>query len=206
MIQGNEEWLQARCGVITASRIADIIAKTKTGESTSRANYRAQLVAERMTGMVQESYCNTAMEWGIAHEPFARVAYEIDQGVMVDECGLIMHPTIEHAGASPDGLVSETGLVEIKCPNTATHIGYILAGVPPAKYIPQMAWQLLCTDRMFCHFVSYDPRMPETEQYFCVLYLPDDEYLKMLETEVKKFDSEVEEMINKLKERRNGFR
>ena len=205
MIQGSEEWLQARCGIITASRIADIIAKTKTGESTSRANYRAQLVAERMTGKVQESFCNTAMQWGNEQEPYARIAYEIDKGVMVDEVGLVMHPRIERAGASPDGFSGKFGLVEIKCPNTATHIGYLLDGKPPARYVPQMAWQIICTGRSWCDFVSYDPRMPEPEQYFCVRYIPDDKYLAMLETEVKKFDAEVEAVINQLMERRNGI-
>ena len=202
MIQGSEEWLQARCGIITASRIADIIAKTKMGESTSRANYRAQLVAERMTGKVQESFCNTAMQWGNEQEPYARIAYEIDKRVMVDEAGLVMHQIIERTGASPDGLIGDNGLVEIKCPNTATHIGYLLEGKPPAKYLPQMAWQLTCTRRIWVDFVSFDPRMPEPEQYFCVRYIPDDKYLAMLETEVKKFDAEVEEMISQLIKRR----
>ncbi|MHB1099110.1 MAG: lambda exonuclease family protein [Burkholderiales bacterium] len=202
ILQGSPEWLQSRVGMITASRIADVIAKTKTGESTSRANYRAQLVAERMTGQAQESFCNDAMRHGIEQEPYARIAYELDKGVMVDEVAMVKHPTIERAGASPDGCVGNDGLVEIKAPNTSTHIRYLLDDKPPAKYVPQMAWQLLCTGRVWCDFVSFDPRMPQPEQYFCVRYVPDRDYLAMLETEVERFDEEIELMIKKLMERR----
>lgn len=202
IIQGSPEWLQSRVGIITASRIADVIAKTKTGESISRANYRAQLVAERMTGLAQESFCNDAMRWGNEQEPYARIAYELAKGVMVEEVAMIKHPTIERAGASPDGCVDTNGLVEIKCPNTATHIGYLIDNKPPAKYIPQMAWQLICTGREWCDFVSFDPRMSEPEQFFCVRYTPEMEYLTMLELEVKKFDDEIESIINKLINRR----
>lgn len=198
MIQGSKEWLQSRCGNITASRIADMLAKTKTGEAASRANYRAQLVAERMTGAVQESYSNDAMAWGTEQEPFARIAYELDKGVMVDEVGFVMHPTIARSGASPDGCIGEDGLLEIKCPNTATHIGYLLDGKPPTKYIKQMGWQLACTARKWCDFVSYDPRMPEALQYFCVRYIPDAKDIGILEYEVKAFDKEIEDLIIQL--------
>ena len=202
IIQGSDDWVQSRCGIITASRIADILSKTKSGESASRANYRAQLVAERMTGIVQKTFCNAAMDHGTEQEPYARIAYELDKGLMVDEVGMVKHPRIERAGASPDGLVSDCGLVEIKAPNTATHIGYLLDDKPPAKYVPQMAWQILCTGRKWCDFVSFDPRMPPPEQYFCIRYEPDKEYLEMLEAEVMRFDSEIEFLIKKLMERR----
>lgn len=205
MKQGSEDWLASRIGMVTASRIADVIAKTTKGDSASRANYRAQLVAERMTGQAQESYSNGAMEWGIAQEPYARVAYELDKNVMVEEVGFVPHPRIARSGASPDGCVGELGLVEIKCPNTATHIGYLLAGQPPVKYIPQMAWQIICTGRAWCDFVSYDPRMPEPEQYFSVRYTPTEDYLKTLEVEVERFDAEIEAMICQLKARRSGL-
>lgn len=200
--QGTVEWLKDRLGHITASRIADVIAKTKTGESASRANYRAQLVAERMTRQLQESFCSPAMEWGIAQEQYARIAYEIDKGVMVDEIGFIHHPSIPRAGASVDGCVGNNGLVEIKAPNTATHISYLIDNKPPAKYVPQMAWQIICTGRKWCDFVSFDSRMPPTEQYFCVRYTPEKEYLNMLESEVIKFDLEIEAIIKQLIDRR----
>ena len=130
--QGTPEWFKQRCGKATASRISDIVAKTKTGYSTSRTNYMAQLVVERMTNQVAESYTNTAMEWGIENEPFARAAYEAKTGNMVDQVGAIDHPRIPLSAASPDGLVGDDGCLEIKCPNTATHI-YTILGVEPAN-------------------------------------------------------------------------
>ncbi|HYD33095.1 MAG TPA: YqaJ viral recombinase family protein, partial [Methylophilaceae bacterium] len=165
--QGTLEWLKARAGMVTASRIADVVAKTKTGESASRANYRAQIVAERLSGQPQESYTNDAMRWGIDTEPLARSAYEAHTGDFVEQIGLVLHPEIEWAGASPDGLAGG-GLLEIKCPNTATHIDYLLNKVPPTKYRPQMAWQCACTEREWVDFVSYDPRLPEKHQLFVV--------------------------------------
>ena len=136
--QRTTEWFQARLGKVTASRVADVIAKTKTGYSASRENYMAQLVVERLTNTQAESFTNAAMQWGTDQEPFARAAYELKMGVMVDETGLVDHPTIPMAGASPDGLVGEDGLVEIKCPNTATHIDTLLTQTVPAKYNTQM--------------------------------------------------------------------
>ena len=202
MEQGSKEWLQARCGVITASRIADLMATNKSGFSTSRANYAAQLVAERMTGNIAESFSNAAMEWGTATEPAARIAYEWFRDVSVVEVGLVPHPTIERSGASPDGLVGDLGLVEIKCPNTATHIGYLLDGKVPPKYQPQMAWQLSCTGRQWCDFVSFDPRMGHEDQFFCVRYEPPKIYIGELELAVRQFDREIEETIQKVIARR----
>lgn len=196
-VQGSPEWFADRCGKVTASRIADIIAKTKSGESASRANYRAQLVAERLTGKPADSFSNAAMQWGTDNEPFARMAYEALTGIFVKETGFVPHPQIEQAGASPDGLADD-GLTEIKCPNTSTHIDYFLSGLPPEKYKPQMAWQMACTGRKWCDFVSFDPRMPENMQIMIARYVPDDGYISMLEDEVKKFLFEVDEIIEKL--------
>ena len=134
IVQQSPEWFAQRCGKATASRISDIVAKTKSGYSTSRANYMAQLVVERMTNQVAESYTNAAMEWGVTNEPFARAAYEAKTGVLVDEVGAIDHPTIAMSAASPDGLVSDDGCLEIKCPNTATHIDTVLGGEIAKKY------------------------------------------------------------------------
>ena len=199
--QRTEEWFKARLGKVTASRVADVIAKTKTGYSASRENYMAQLVVERMTNTQAESFTNAVMQWGTDQEPFARAAYEIQQNVLVDETGLVNHPTIEMAGASPDGLVGEDGLVEIKCPNTATHIDTLLTQTVPGKYITQMQFQMACTGRQWCDFVSFDPRMPAKAQLFVKRVQRDEAFIKEMESEIKKFLAEVSakvEQLNKL--------
>ena len=198
MEQRTEEWFAARCGKVTASRVADIIAKTKTGYSTSRENYLAQLVCERMTGKPAESYSNCAMQWGLEQEIYARGAYEAARDVLVDELGFVIHPTIAMAGASPDGLVGEFGLVEIKCPNTATHIDTLLTQTVPTKYITQMQWQMACTQRQWCDFVSFDPRMDEGLQLFIKQVDYDPIYVAQLEKEVINFLMDVEDKIQKL--------
>lgn len=195
--QGTPEWFAQRLGKLTASRMADVLATTKSGPSASRKNYLAQLVAERMTRQVGESFTNAAMQWGTEHEPLARAEYEIITDATVDQVAFIDHPEIEWCGASPDGLVMD-GLVEIKCPSTATHIEYLLAGKPPAKYVPQMALQLACTRRQWCDFVSYDPRMPEEHRLFIVRYRPEPGYLETIEKEARAFLGEVQEVIDRL--------
>ena len=198
MEQRSEDWFQARLGKVTASRVADVIAKTKTGYSASRENYMAQLVVERLTNTQAESFTNAAMQWGTDQEPFARAAYELKMGVMVDETGLVDHPTIPMAGASPDGLVGEDGLVEIKCPNTATHIDTLLTQTVPAKYITQMQFQMACTGRQWCDFVSFDPRMPQKAQIFIKRVLRDDSFIREIESEIKKFLAEVSAKVDQL--------
>ena len=196
--QRSDEWLAERIGMITASRIADMMATTKTGEAASRVNYRAELVAERMTGLKAESYTNAAMQHGTETEPYARMAYEALTGDFVIETGFVPHPSIKRSGASPDGLILDDGLAEIKCPNTATHIGYLLAGEVPTKYKPQMAWQLVCTGRKWCDFVSFDPRLNPLDQLFVVRYTPEESYLGELERAVETFDAEIEDMIKRI--------
>lgn len=198
MNQGTPEWLQARCGLVTASRISDVLAKIKSGEAASRRDYRAQLVAERISGKPTESFTNAAMQWGTEHEPFARAAYELSTDSFVEQVGLIRHPEIIMTGASPDGLVSHDGLVEIKCPNTATHIEYALSGKPPAKYQNQMLWQMECTGREWCDFVSFDPRMPEDMRIFIVRFDRDQQRIDDMKDEVINFICEVEEEIQQL--------
>jgi putative phage-type endonuclease len=201
MEQRTEDWFAARLGKVTASRVADVIAKTKTGYSASRENYMAQLVVERLTNTQAESFTNAAMQWGTDQEPFARAAYEVASNVMVEETGLVDHPTIPMAGASPDGLIGEDGLVEIKCPNTATHIDTLLTQIVPAKYITQMQFQMACTGRQWCDFVSFDPRMPTKAQLFVKRVMRDEAFIKEIETEIKKFLAEVTakvEQLNKL--------
>ena len=201
--QGTPEWFAARLGNVTASRVADVIAKTKSGYSASRENYMAQLICERMTGTVAESYTNAAMQWGTETEPLARAAYESLADVLVDEVGYIAHPTIERAGASPDGLIGVFGLLEIKCPNTATHIDTLISEQVPTKYITQMQWQMSCTGRTWADFVSFDPRLPSGLQMFVKRVEFDAEYVAMLKEEVIKFLAELDAKISKLNERLN---
>jgi len=204
MEQRSPEWFAARLGKVTASKVADVIAKTKTGYSASRENYMAQLVCERMTGTQAESYNNAAMQWGTDQEPLARAAYEAAADVLVDETGFVIHPTIAEAGASPDGLVGDDGLIEIKCPNTSTHIDTLLSEKVPSKYLTQMMWQMACTGRKWCDFVSFDPRMPEGLQIFIKRVYYHDSIVKGLESEVKEFLAELETKIVKLNERKHG--
>jgi len=196
--QRTEEWFAARLGKVTASRVADLVGKTKTGYSATRDNYMAQLVVERLTQTKAESYTNAAMQWGTDQEPFARAAYEAAQGVMVEEVGFIPHPTIEWAGASPDGLVGDDGLVEIKCPNTATMIETLLSQKVPGKYFTQMQFQLACTGRKWCDYVVFDPRMPAKAQLFVKRVDRDDAYIAEIEAEIVKFLAEVDSQVNQL--------
>ena len=197
MEQRTDEWFAARIGKVTASRVADVIAKTKSGYGAGRANYLADLVVERLTGQKSQGFSNAAMEWGTEQEPHARAAYSAKTGILVEEVGFIDHPTVAMSGASPDGFAEE-GLIEVKCPNTATHLEYVLAELPPLKYFTQMQWQMACTGRPWCDFVSFDPRLPERLQLLIVRVPRDDVYIAMLEAEVKKFLAELDDNLNKL--------
>ena len=201
--QGTPEWFAARLGNVTASRVADVIAKTKSGYSASRDNYMAQLICERMTNTVAESFSSAAMQWGTETEPLARAAYESYADVLVDQIGYVPHPVINRAGASPDGLVGADGLLEIKCPNTATHIETLLSEKVPSKYITQMQWQMACTGRQWCDFVSFDPRLPDGLQLFVSRVEAYSEYITTLEHEVEIFLIELDNKIFKLNERLN---
>lgn len=198
LIQGSEEWHARRCGRVTASRVADVVAKTKSGWGASRANYAAELIAERLTGEPAERFTNAAMQWGTDHEPDARAAYEFFRDAAVVEIGFVDHPSIAMTGASPDGLVGEDGLVEIKCPNTATHLDTLLSQTVPAKYVTQMLWQMACTGRKWCDFVSFDPRLPESMSMFVKRVERDDKRIAELETEVAAFLEEISAKIEQL--------
>jgi putative phage-type endonuclease len=198
MEQRDEEWFNIRLGKVTASRIADVTAKTKTGWGAGRANYKAQLVAERLTGQRQDSFTNAAMQWGVDTEEAARVAYAFLEGQKVFEEAFVIHPAIADAGASPDGLVGDNGLVEIKCPNTATHIETLKGGTIPAKYIGQMQWQMACTGRDWCDFASFDPRLPEEMQLFVKRLHRDDATIAELEAYVRDFLDEVDADVAEL--------
>ncbi len=178
--------------------MADVIAKTKTGYSASRESYLVELALERITGTRQEGFTNDAMRWGTDNEPLARAAYEARTGELVEEVGLLLHPRIEQAGASPDGLVGLDGQIEIKCPNSATHVRTLRTGKPEGKYVTQMQWQLACTGRAWCDFISFDPRMPEGLQLFVTRIKRDDDLIKDLEAEVAKFLGELQAMVDSL--------
>jgi putative phage-type endonuclease len=203
MDQGTEEWFTIRIGKVTASRVADVIAKTKTGYSASRDNYMAQLICERLTGLKGESFTNAAMQHGTDTEPLARAAYEALKDVLVDEVGFVPHPTIEMAGASPDGLVGDDGLIEIKCPNTATHIETLISKVVPGKYNTQMQFQMACTGRQWCDFVSFDNRLPEMFQLFVTRVPRDEVFIRLIESEIVQFLAELDDKINKLMKVKN---
>ena len=198
MEQRTDEWFSARIGKVTASRVADVVAKTKSGYSASRDNYMAQLVCERLTGKPAESFSNAAMQWGTETEPLARAAYEAKMDVLVDEVGFIDHPSIVNSGASPDGLVGIDGLIEIKCPNTSTHIDTLLSQTVPKKYADQIFWQMACTNRDWCDFVSYDPRLPADLQLFIKRIPRDDKYIQLLEAEVIEFLTETAHKVAQL--------
>jgi putative phage-type endonuclease len=198
LIQGSQEWLAARCGKVTASRIADIVAKTKSGPSAMRTNYAAQIIAERLTGAVAESFVSPAMQHGTETEAEARSCYEFYRGETVQEVGFVEHPTIDQAGCSPDGLVGTDGLVEIKCPNTATHLDTLLNQVVPGKYDTQIQFQLACTGRQWCDFVSYDPRMPENMRLFVQRVHRNDPRINELEKEVAGFLLELAVKLSQL--------
>jgi putative phage-type endonuclease len=190
--QGTPEWHELRRGKVTASSVADILAKTKTGASASRQNYLIELALQRITKTIQPSYTNDAMAWGTATEPQARVAYEVKTGNFVDQVPFIDHPTIKWFGCSPDGLVDKDGLLEIKCPNSATHWEYFKAKEPPKKYFIQMQAQMSVTGAKWCDFVSFDPRMPERSQLLVVNVPRDYEFINYMNAEIQQFLSEVE--------------
>ena len=198
MEQRSDGWFAARCGKVTASRVADVVARTKTGYGASRANYMAELLIERLTGKPVEKFQSAAMEWGTKVEEEARSQFEGATGSLVLETGFVPHPAIVNTGASPDGLIGDDGLVEIKCPNSATHLDTLMGGGLPEKYHTQIMWQMACTGRKWCDFVSFDPRMPEKLQLFIHRVERDDAKIQMLETEVRKFLAELDDKLTKI--------
>lgn len=198
MEQRSEEWFKARLGKVTASRVADVMAKTKSGYSASRANYMAELIAERLTGTKGDFYQNAAMQWGTDQEPNARAAYETLKGVLVREVGFVPHPSIPNSGASPDGIIDETLLVEIKCPNTATHLDFLTSSAIPEKYNLQMQWQMACIGAQNCDYVSYDPRLPERMQLKIIRVARDNVLIQNMETEIRTFLSELDAKVEQL--------
>ena len=199
--QNSAECLAARCGSLGASSIADMVAKTRTGWGASRFNLAARIVCERLTGTPQESYTNAAMQWGHDTEPQARAMYEFMRDVAVQQVGLVLHPSINKSHASPDGLVGDDGLIEIKCPNTATHIETLLSEDVEGRYVKQMQWQMACCGRAWCDFVSFDPRLPAEMQMFVQRVRRDDEFIAELEREARSFLAEIDKTIATLSDK-----
>lgn len=196
MIQGSPEWFAARCGRATASCFGDVLATIKSGEAAVRRNYKAQLVCERLTGVVAESYTNAAMQWGVDNEPAARAAYEALSGDLVEQVAFIPHAELM-CGASPDGLIDRDGGVEIKCPNSATHIDTLLKGMSP-DHLPQIQGCMWIANRQYWNFVSFDPRLPEKLQLYVQRVERDEKYITGLHLAVSLFLSEVDDLVLQL--------
>jgi len=198
--QTDPAWMLARLGHITASCMDDVMAKGKTGEAVTRYKYKIKLLAERMTGVGQDSYNNAAMDWGKSQEQFAAQAYELRREILLDKTGFWRHPTIEWLGASPDRLAGDVGLVEIKCPNTSTHLTWMLSGssTMPSEYVKQVQAQLWICEKEWCDFVSFDPRLPEKNQLHIIRVMRDEELIKKMEAESISFLLEVQDLINQL--------
>src|ERR1051326_2949253 len=196
--QHSPEWFAVRCGRITASRAADVLAKIKKGEAADRRHYREELMAERLTNIPTDHYVSREMQWGIDQEPFARAAYEVACDVDVETCGFFIHPNIKNFGASPDGLVGTDGIIQVKCPNTSNHLAWMQAGEIPLEHAPQLLADLACAGRKWIDFVSFDPRLPAHLQLFIRRFYRDEKLISALEAEVIQFDQEVEAAIGKL--------
>lgn len=200
--QRTEGWMLQRMGKVTASRVADVMATTKTGYGASRKNYMMELLCQRLTGRQEDSYQNAAMIRGTELEPVARAAYEIDTGLWVEETGLVDHPEVINFAASPDGLVGDDGLLEIKCPNTAQHVEFLRTGKIDERYQWQMIAQMACTNRNWCDFVSYDDRLPEELQYRRKRFELDSTMHDKMIQEIVKFLTELDLLEKELNEMR----
>ena len=200
ILQRSEDWHADRCGKVTASRVKDISAKPKTGKAYNALTLT--ILTERLTGVQEESFTNSAMQWGIDQEPYAIAAYENETGNFVVGTGLIDHPAIKMSGASPDGLVDQDGQLEVKCPGSQTHLNTILTQEVPSEYVPQITWQLACTRRKWCDFVSYDPRLPEHLQLVVIRVNAEDLDIAGIEQSVIRFNQKIDQIIYELDPRK----
>lgn len=203
--QGSAEWLQERVGKITASRISEAMSRYKIqskvgGETAERKNYKTDMIVERLTGRSTENFVSPEMIWGRDNEQAARTAYEMEKGVMTQQVGFILHPTLDYVGASPDSLVDDGGL-EIKCPKTATHIKWMRLGVCPEEHVDQVQLNILCAETAWWDFMSFDPRLPEGIDRFIVRVPRDDKRIAEMEAEFVAFNGEIEQEIAWLRKR-----
>jgi predicted phage-related endonuclease len=203
--QGSPEWLEFKIGKVGASKIADITAKLRDGRyGASRATYLGELIAEQLTGVAADSYKSAAMQWGNDCEPLARSTYQFRRMVAIERVGCVLHPLIEGTLCSPDGLIAGDGMVEFKCPNTNTHVDFILGAAIPDRYLQQMQWQMACTGRLWCDYVSFDPRLPEDLRMWVERVERDNKRIGQLEAEVQGFLQDLAHQItslNKLRRR-----
>ena len=198
-IQGTQEWLDASLGCVTGSRLVDIMPGVKGKYLASRKNYMAEKVIEILTNQSIEHFVSEAMQWGTDNEPLARSAYELSTGNLVIERGFVLHPKIEKFGSSPDGEVNPDGTIEIKCPNTATHINTLIKGYIDRAYMFQMQGEIMCLDKKWCDYISYDPRLPDNLQLYIKRIPRDPVMIVEIEMEVKKFQNELNEMLKVLR-------
>ena len=197
ILQRSEDWHSERCGKVTASRVKDLNAKPSKGKALNALGLT--ILAERLTSVQKETPTNFAMQWGIDNEPHAIAAYENETGFFVNGTGLIDHPFIEMFGASPDGLVGKDGQIEVKCPDTTTHLNTLLTKEVPGEHIPQITSQLACTRREWCDFVSYDPRLELDLQIIIIRVFAKDLAIETLEQDVRKFNKTIDEAKNSLR-------
>jgi hypothetical protein len=197
ILQRSDGWYAERCGKVTASRVKDLNAKPSKGKALNALGLT--ILAERLTGVQKETPTNFYMQWGIDNEPHAIAAYENETGFFVNGTGLIDHPFIEMFGASPDGLVGENGQIEVKCPDTTTHLNTLLTKEVPEEHIPQITSQLACTRRQWCDFVSYDPRLEPELQIIIIRVFAKDLNIEGLERDVRAFNRAIEEAKASLK-------
>ena len=205
LIQGSDEWFAVRMGKITASKLGDLMRVTKYGESTYKTRLRMELAIERLTGKsASPNFMNQAMQDGVEREPDARKLFEAITGKEVAECGSFNHPDIVNTSASPDGLIrGEDAVLELKCPTHITHAKNILSEKMPKNYEYQVQWQIACTESEYAYFASYHPDFPKELRLKWVKVLRDNIMILEIEDEVRKFDVEVEELINQLKKGAN---
>lgn len=197
VLQRSPEWRKIRCGKIGASDMSAVLAKGRGGaESKTRKTLMYRVLAERLSGIPQDTYCNSAIEWGIEHEPYARNLYEVERACDVKQVGFVEWD--EFAGCSPDGFVGEDGLIEIKCPNTSTHLSYLLADRMPPEYVIQVQTQLWITERKWVDFVSFDPRIP-CKAFWAIRVERDMKKIIQIQDAVMAFNEELRELENRIK-------
>lgn len=193
------DWLSARCGMLTASRMKDALDRLKSGQPSAKCRqYMVDLVAERMTGENVRHYVTSEMQWGLDHEDEACSAYEAKTGELTEKSWFIKHPTIEYFGATPDRTVGRDGLAEFKCPTTRTFIEWIAAGKVPEEHVPQMLVQLACTGRKWCDFVAFDPRIKKGPYIFIRRFTPTAEQIAEIEQKAAEFLDDVDRLFQQV--------
>lgn len=205
MLEGDElaNWLRARAGKLTASRMRDAMDFLKNGQpSAKRSQLMRELLAERLTGDSVRHFVTDAMQWGLEKEAEAKEAYEAETGILIAEAGFYDHPRIDNLGATPDGLLPGGGLIETKAPTTPVFVEWVMAGVVPEEHKPQMVVQCACTGRAWCDFVAYDPRIRDIrKRLFIRRFEPTAEEVAKVEAAAEQFLSELDAMFDAFTER-----